>query len=115
MGPRRAVAQVRGASVPTVAAGRVQSPCRRGPGIHRCLVVGGRRVKRGEIWTASSGRDYAGKPRPVVIVQDDRFGETNSITICVFTTDPTDAPLFRIAVEPSATNGLAAVSRLMVD
>ena len=72
-------------------------------------------MKRGEVWAAAGGTDYAGKPRPVVIVQDDRFNGTNSITICAFTSDPTDAPLFRIAVEPSATNGLKAPSRLMVD
>ena len=28
-------------------------------------------MKRGEIWTVSGGKDYAGKPRPVVIVQED--------------------------------------------
>jgi mRNA interferase MazF len=72
-------------------------------------------VKRGEVWTAAGGGDYAGKPRPMVIVQDDRFDATSSITICAFTSDPTDAPLFRIAVEPSEVNGLRTTSRLMVD
>ncbi len=72
-------------------------------------------MKRGEIWTASGGRNYAGKPRPVVIVQDDGFDATNSITICAFTTDPTDAPLFRLEVMPSERNGLREPSRLMVD
>ena len=72
-------------------------------------------MRRGEIWTAAGGTDYAGKPRPVAIVQDDRFDGTNSVTICAFTSDPTDAPLFRIPVEPSETNGLNAASRLMVD
>jgi mRNA interferase MazF len=72
-------------------------------------------VKRGEVWTAAGGRDYAGKPRPIVIVQDDRFDATSSITICAFTSDPTDAPLFRLVVEPSEANGLETVSRLMVD
>jgi mRNA interferase MazF len=72
-------------------------------------------VTRGEVWTAAGGKDYAGKPRPVVIVQDDRFDATSSITICAFTSDPTDAPLFRLVVEPSAVNGLDKVSRLMVD
>lgn len=67
------------------------------------------------MWTASGGKDYAGKPRPVVIVQDDRFDATDSITICAFTSDPTDAPLIRIAVEPSNANGLETTSRLMVD
>jgi mRNA interferase MazF len=72
-------------------------------------------VTRGEVWTAAGGKDYAGKPRPVVIVQDDRFDATSSITICAFTSDPTDAPLFRLLVEPSAVNGLDKASRLMVD
>ena len=72
-------------------------------------------MKRGEVWTAAGGKDYAGKPRPIVIVQDDRFDATSSITICAFTSDPTDAPLFRLVVEPSEANGLETVSRLMVD
>jgi len=72
-------------------------------------------VKRGEIWTAAAGSGYAGKPRPVVIVQDDRFDATASVTVCVFTTDPTDAPLFRLPVVPDATNGMREPSNLMVD
>ena len=72
-------------------------------------------MTRGEVWTAAGGQDYAGKPRPVVIVQDDRFDATNSITICAFTSDPTDAPLFRLVVEPNTANGLDKPSRLMVD
>jgi mRNA interferase MazF len=72
-------------------------------------------LKRGEIWTAAGGKDYAGKPRPIVVLQDDRFSGTESITICAFTTDPTDAPLFRISIEPSETNGLRSSCRLMVD
>jgi mRNA interferase MazF len=72
-------------------------------------------MKRGEVWTVAGGSDYAGKPRPAVIVQDDSFDATDSITICAFTTDPTDAPLFRLAVEPNERNGLRASCRLMVD
>jgi mRNA interferase MazF len=72
-------------------------------------------VTRGEIWTAAGGKDYAGKPRPVVIVQDDRFDATDSITVCAFTTDPTEAPLFRLPVAPNERNGLRSPSRLMVD
>lgn len=71
-------------------------------------------MTRGEVWTVS-GAGYPGKPRPAVIVQDDRFDVTASITVCVFTTDETDAPLFRIPVTPRAENGLRSVSRLMVD
>ena len=48
-------------------------------------------------------------------MQDDRFAATGSITIGAFTSDPTNAPLFRLAVEPSDTNGLKTTWRLMVD
>jgi mRNA interferase MazF len=72
-------------------------------------------MKRGEVWTVSAGGPYADKPRPAVIVQEDRFEATSSITICAFTTDPTEAPLLRMLVEPSDRNGLGSASRLMID
>jgi mRNA interferase MazF len=72
-------------------------------------------VKRGEVWTVSGGTPYAGKPRPAVIVQEDRFSATGAITLCAFTTDPTDAPLLRMLVEPTDRNGLKSASRLMID
>lgn len=72
-------------------------------------------MRRGEIWTVSGGPDHAGKPRPVLIVQDDSFDATSSVTVCGFTTNPTDAPLFRPPVEPSDQNGLRSMCRLMVD
>jgi mRNA interferase MazF len=72
-------------------------------------------MKRGEIWTVSGGDAYTGKPRPVVIAQDDNFDATASITVCAFTTDPTDAPLFRLSIAPTEQNGLRAPCRLMVD
>jgi mRNA interferase MazF len=72
-------------------------------------------MRRGDIRTVSGGKDYAGKPRPVVILQDDSFDATDSITICALTTDETDAPLFRLAVEPNDRNGLRSPCRMMVD
>jgi len=72
-------------------------------------------MKRGEVWTVSGGGPYVGKPRPAVIVQEDRFDSTSSITLCVFTTDPTEAPLLRMLIEPTDSNGLSSASRLMVD
>ena len=72
-------------------------------------------MKRGEIWSVAGGPDYAGKPRPVAILQDDRFEELLSVTCCPFTTNRTPAPLFRLPVKPSARNGLEEESRLMVD
>jgi mRNA interferase MazF len=72
-------------------------------------------MRRGEIWTVAGAQAYAGKPRPVVIVQDERFDTTDSITICPFTTDPTAAALFRLPVEATASNGLRSSCRLMAD
>jgi mRNA interferase MazF len=72
-------------------------------------------MRRGEIWTAAGGPAYLGKPRPVVIVQDDRFDATDSVAVCAFTTDPTEAPLFRLAIDPTATNHLSEPCSLMVD
>ncbi len=72
-------------------------------------------MKRGEIWTASAGSGYAGKPRPVVIIQDDLFDATASVTVCAVTTDETDAPLFRIPVDADEATGIRQASRLMVD
>ncbi|MGA8297505.1 MAG: type II toxin-antitoxin system PemK/MazF family toxin, partial [Acidimicrobiales bacterium] len=68
-------------------------------------------MNRGEIWTAAARS--ANKPRPVVVIQDDRLDATDSVTICSFTTDPTEAPLFRLPVGPNLENGLNDVSSLM--
>jgi len=72
-------------------------------------------VRRGELWTAAGGKHYASKPRPVLVVQDDRFDATDSITICPITTDPTEIPLLRIPLSPGADIGLDQPSSLMVD
>ena len=72
-------------------------------------------MNRGEVWTLAGGPDYAGKPRPVVIVQNDIFRETESITICLLTSVTSYAPFFRVQIEPSEENGLQFPSRLMTD
>ena len=72
-------------------------------------------MKRDDIWIVAGSKDYAGKPLPVVIVQDDYFDATDSITICAFTTDETEATLFRLPVEPNERNSLRTACRLMVD
>ena len=71
-------------------------------------------MKRGEIWTVS-GAGYPREPRPAVIVQDDRFDASASVTICVLTTNHIDAPLFRLAVAPGDQNGLRSALWLMAD
>src|SRR6476646_11910946 len=72
-------------------------------------------MKRGEIWTVAGGAAYAGKPRPAVIIQDDRFDANDSIVVCPLTTDPTEAPIFRLPIEPNTRSGLRTTCRVMVD
>jgi mRNA interferase MazF len=71
-------------------------------------------MKRGEVWTASGG-DYAGKPRPVFILQADAFPFLTSITICPFTSDGENLEIFRIGITPGQRNGLNVLSYVMAD
>ncbi|NVN52791.1 type II toxin-antitoxin system PemK/MazF family toxin [Mycolicibacterium hippocampi] len=72
-------------------------------------------MRRGDIFIAAARGAYTGKPRPVAVIQDDRFDATASVTIVPFTTSDVDAPLLRITVQPSDVTGLTETSRLMVD
>ncbi len=71
-------------------------------------------MRRGDIVTVAGGV-YAGKPRPALVVQDDRFDATDSLTVCPFTTTEVDAPLLRVPVAADVANGLDQDSYLMVD
>ena len=72
-------------------------------------------MKRGEIWTVAGGPDYAGKPRPAIILQSDRFDVTASVTLCPLTAGHVETVYARFAVEPSESNGLKLRSYAMVD
>ncbi len=56
-----------------------------------------------------------GKPRPALVVQADQFADLASMTVLLITGTLIDAPLLRVAVEPSAQNGLTKRSQIMVD
>jgi mRNA interferase MazF len=71
-------------------------------------------VNRGELWTVAGGV-YASKPRPALIVQEDLFNATGSVTVVPLTTTLTDAPLLRVRVATSEMSGLAQDSDIMVD
>jgi mRNA interferase MazF len=71
-------------------------------------------MRRGDIVTVAGGV-YATKPRPALIVQDDRFDATDSVTVCPFTTTEVEAPLLRVSVPADEENGLDQDSFLMVD
>jgi mRNA interferase MazF len=71
-------------------------------------------VNRGDIWTVAGGV-YASKPRPALIIQDDRFDATESVTVLPITSTELDAPLLRIPIAASSLTGLRQNSQLMVD
>jgi mRNA interferase MazF len=71
---------------------------------------------RGSVVTVASPGVYAGKPRPAVVVQAERWLQAHpSVTLCPLTSTLMQAPLVRIGVEPSPRNGLRKPSQLMVD
>lgn len=63
-------------------------------------------MKRGEIWTIAGGPDYAGKPRPAVILQSDQFDATPSVTVCPLTAGHVETVYARFGIEPSEENHL---------
>ena len=69
---------------------------------------------RGELWTVAGGV-YASKPRPALIVQDDLFAATDSVTVAPLTSTLTDAPLLRVRVPGTDLTGLERDSDVMVD
>ena len=71
-------------------------------------------MKRGELWTVSGGI-YSAKPRPALVLQDDRFDATDSITVVPLTTYRVDAPLLRVAILADSRTGLSTDSWAMID
>jgi mRNA interferase MazF len=71
-------------------------------------------LKRGTIVKAVLSND-SGKPRPALVIQSDLFAEHPSTAVLPITTDLEDAPLVRVRMQPSTTNGLRKVSDVMVD
>jgi len=73
-------------------------------------------LSRGDIVTVAGSGDFAGKPRPAVVVQSDLFNETHaSIAVLPVTTTLVDADLFRIPVRASRRSGLRQASQVMID
>jgi mRNA interferase MazF len=72
-------------------------------------------MKRGDVVTVAAAGDY-GKPRPAVIMQTDALpAEHASVVICQMTSECSDAPNFRVTIDPSKNNGLRVRSQVMAD
>ena len=61
------------------------------------------------------GPGYMSKPRLVLIIQDDNYAQTESITICPLTSLDAEADWWRIAVDPTESTGLTARSYVQID
>lgn len=74
-------------------------------------------MRRGDVVVVAdrAGGDYAGKPRPAVVVQADAFGGTRSLVVCPLTTRDREAPLLRVPIAPSAALPLSAPCWAMLD
>jgi mRNA interferase MazF len=72
-------------------------------------------MRRGDVVTVAASGDY-GKPRPAVIVQTDALpGAHASVVICQMTSECSDAPDFRVTIEPTEENGLRVRSQVVAD
>ena len=72
-------------------------------------------MRRGDVVTVAATGDY-GKPHPAVIVQTDALPAAHaSIVVCQMTSDCSDAPDFRVTIDPSERNGLRVRSQVMAD
>jgi mRNA interferase MazF len=71
-------------------------------------------LKRGDLISAVLAGEY-GKPRPVLIVQDDAFSTLRSLSVLPLTSDLRGGVSTRITVTPSPQNGLAKLSHIMID
>lgn len=71
-------------------------------------------MKRGDVVIALVRGDY-GKPRPVVVIQNDRFARHTSVTVALITSTLTELDDVRLTLDPSPTNGLRVTSQVQLD
>lgn len=71
-------------------------------------------MRRGDLVTVAMSGDF-GKPRPALVIQSDHFDATATVTVLLISATLVDAPLIRLAVEPSPENGLRKPSQVMID
>lgn len=72
-------------------------------------------MKRGDIVIVSLPGNY-GKPKPAVVIQNDRFeGRLETYIIALLTIFDEGAKVIRVNATPTAKNGLRKESKIMVD
>ena len=71
-------------------------------------------MRRGDVWTLRDDR-YASKARPVVIVQSDLAGGSDSVILTLLTTSNNEELPNRVSVQPTPANGLRQASFVMAE
>jgi mRNA interferase MazF len=71
-------------------------------------------VRRGDLVTVALRGDY-GKPRPALVIQSDFLPGTDSVLVCLLTSTPRAAPLYRLSLPAGDATGLREPSQVMVD
>jgi len=71
-------------------------------------------MNQGDFVTIAVQGDF-GKPRPALVIQADQFNEHATVTVLLVSSTLVDAPLLRVSIQPSETNGLQRQSQVMVD
>jgi mRNA interferase MazF len=73
-------------------------------------------LRRGSVVLFGERGEYTGKPRPGVIVQREAtLADAPSVTLCGITSLPMPGNAARVALSPSAQNGLEKPSWVMID
>ncbi|ODA90247.1 growth inhibitor PemK [Leifsonia xyli subsp. xyli] len=71
-------------------------------------------MNHGDIWTVAGGV-YTSQPRLALIIQDDRYDATDSVTVLPVTSTVLDAPSLRVPFSASELSGLVRDSQIMID
>ena len=72
-------------------------------------------MKRGNVVTVAIQGDF-GKPRPALVLQSDVFSDIHAtVTVALISSEIVQAPIFRLDIEPSETNGLSRPSQVQID
>ena len=71
-------------------------------------------MQRGDLVSVAIQGDF-GKSRPALVIQSPLFANHTSVTVFLVTSTLVDAPLLRVTVQASASNGLEKTSQVMID
>jgi mRNA interferase MazF len=73
-------------------------------------------IARGDVLVGAQRGEMTGKPRPVLVIQNDLAAAVHgAISVCLMTSELTGAGLVRLPVVPTPENGLQEPSEIQID